>query len=77
MLQCALLFLGYALSKYLWTINLTVASIVIGITPIGSALYTFIVIAATIADNYPFQTPASQILRSLSRLNNSCNRYVA
>ena len=77
MLQSALLLLGYALSRYLWTINLTVASVVIGITSIGLAFYTFIVIAATIADNCPFQTPASQILRSLYRLDNSRDRYIA
>ena len=77
MLQSALLLLGYALSSYLWTINLTVASVVIGITSIGSAFYVFIVIAATIADNCPFQTPASQILRGIYRLDNSRNRYIA
>ena len=77
MLQSALLLLGYALSRYLWTINLTVASAAIGITSIGLAFYTFIVIAATIADNCPFQTPASQILRSIYRLDNSSNRYIA
>lgn len=77
MLQSALLLLGYALSRYLWTINLTVASVVIGITCIGLAFYVFIVIAATIRDNCPFQTPASHILRSIYRLDNSRNRYIA
>ena len=77
MLQSALLLLGYALSRYLWTINLTVASVVIGITCIGLAFYFFIVIAATIAENCPFQTPASHILRSIYRLDNARNRYIA
>ena len=77
MLQSTLLLLGYALSRYLWTINLTIASVVIGITSIGLAFYTFIVIAATIADNCPFQNPASQIPRFLYRLDNSRNRYIA
>ena len=77
MLQSALLLLGYALSRYLWTINLTVASVVIGITSIGLAFYVFIVIAATIADNCPFQTPTSQILRGVYHLDNSRNRYIA
>ena len=77
MLQSALLLLGYALSRYLWIINLTVASVVIGITCIGLAFYVFIVIAGTIADNCPFQTPASHILRSIYRLDNSRNRYIA
>ena len=77
MLQSALLLLGYALSRYLWIINLTVASVVIGITSIGLGFYVFIVIAATLADNCPFQTPASQILRGIYRLDNSRNRYIA
>lgn len=77
MLQSALLLLGYALSRYLWTINLMVASVVIGITCIGMAFYVFIVIAATIAENCPFQTPVSHILRSIYRLDNSRNRYIA
>jgi hypothetical protein len=77
MLQSALLLLGYALSRYLWTVNLTVASVVIGITSLGLGFYIFIVIAATIADNCPFQTPTSQILRGIYRLDNSRNRYIA
>ena len=77
MLQSALLLLGYALSRYLWTINLTVASVVIGITCVGMAFYVFIVIAGTVADNCPFQTPPSHILRSIYRLDNSRNRYIS
>ena len=77
MLQSALLLLGYALSSYLWTIDLTVASAAIGITSVGLAFYVFIVIAATIADNCPFQTPTSQVLCGLYRLDNSRNRYIA
>jgi len=77
MLQFALLLLGYALSKYLWIINLTVASVVIAIMCLGSVFYILIVIAATITDDCPFQTPASQILRGIYRLDNSHNRYIA
>ena len=77
MLQSALLLLGYSLSRYLWTINLTVASVIIGITCFGLAFYVFIVVAGTIADNCPFQTPASNILRSIHRLDNSRNRYIS
>jgi len=77
MLQFALLLLGYALSRYLWTINLTVASVVIGITCLGLVFYILIVGVATIADDCPFQTPASQILREIYRLDNSRNRYIA
>jgi len=66
MLQSALLLLGYALSKYLWAIDLMVASVVIWITSIRLVCYIFIVTAVMTTDNCPFQTPTSQILRSHS-----------
>ena len=44
MLQAALLLLGCALSRYLWEINTTVASVVLGVTSIGVLLYLFIII---------------------------------
>jgi hypothetical protein len=40
MLQVALLLLGCALSRYLWEINVTVASVVIGVTSFGMIFYT-------------------------------------
>ena len=63
MLQVALLLLSCALSRYLWEISMTVASIVIGITSFGVLSYLFIVIAATAYENCPYQTPGAHILR--------------
>ena len=61
MLQIALFLLGCALSLYLWGINITVASVVIGVTSIGVVLYLFIVVAGTASESCPYQTPAAHI----------------
>jgi hypothetical protein len=45
MLQAALLLLGCALSRYLWEISITVASVVLGVTSLGGLFYIFIIIA--------------------------------
>ena len=66
-LQLALLLLGCALSLYLWGINITVASVVIGVTSLGITFYLFIVIAGTASLSCPYQTPGSRILRGLRR----------
>ena len=65
MLQIALLLLGCALSRYLWEINITVASVVIGVTSFGIIFYLFIVIAGTTFESCPYQTPGSYALRYL------------
>ena len=59
MLQAALLLLGYALSNYLFFINKTVASVLIGFTTAGLLFYLLIVSAATLSYTCPFQTPLS------------------
>ena len=63
MLQVALLLLGCALSRYLWDINTTVASVVLGITAFGLLFYVFIVIAGVVSENCPYQTPVANFLR--------------
>ena len=63
MLQIALLLLGCALSRYLWEINITVASVVLGTTLFGIILYILIVIAGTASERCPYQTPSAHILR--------------
>ena len=65
MLQLALLLLGCALSLYLWGINTTIASVVIGITSFGVVFYAFIVIAGAASANCPYQTPGARILRHI------------
>ena len=63
MLQVALLLLGCALSRYLWEIDTTVASVVLGITAFGLLFYVFIVIAGVVSENCPYQTPVANFLR--------------
>ena len=63
MLQAALLLFGCALCRYLWEINTTIASVVLGVTSFGVLFYLFIVIAGTASESCPYQTPSSHILR--------------
>jgi len=62
MLQVALLLLGFALSRYLWEINTTVASVILGFTLSGVFLFLFIVAAGAASVSCPYQTPCAQIL---------------
>ena len=63
MLQAALLFLGCALTRYLWDIDLTVASVIASVTASGLIFYLFIVIAGTVSESCPYQTPAAHVFR--------------
>ena len=65
MLQAALLLLGCALSRYLWEIDTTVASVVLGVTSFGVLFYLFIVITGTVFVSCPYQTPGAHILRHI------------
>ena len=65
MLQAALLLLGCALSRYLWEINTTVASVVLGVTSFGVLSYLFIVVAGAAFVSCPYQTPGAHILRHI------------
>ena len=65
MLQVALLLLGCALSRYLWEINITVASVVLAVTSFGLIFYIFVVVAGTISVICPYQTPGARILRHI------------
>jgi hypothetical protein len=58
-LQAALLFLGCALSWYLWEINTTVASTALGVTSLGILFCLFIVIAESAFASCPYQTQYS------------------
>ena len=66
MLQVALLLFGCALSRYLWEVNITVASVVLGVTSAGLALYILIVAAGVASESCPYQTPGSNTVRYLS-----------
>jgi hypothetical protein len=63
MLQVALLLLGCALTHYLWEIDITVASVVLGMTSFGIIFYIFVVVAGTASERCPYQTPGANILR--------------
>ena len=65
MLQAALLLLGCALSRYLWEIDTTVASVVLGVTSFGVLFYLFIVITGSVFVSCPYQTPGAHILRHI------------
>ena len=65
MLQIGLLLLGCALSRYLWEIDTTVASVVLGVTSFGVIFYLFIIIAGAASESCPYQTPGSHALRYL------------
>ena len=76
MLQASLLLLGYALSNYLFFVNKTIASVLIGFTTFGLLFYLLIVSAATLSYNCPFQTPLSLLFRFLIRFDNKHKRYL-
>jgi hypothetical protein len=65
MLQVALLLLGCALSRYLWEINVIVASVVLAVTSFGLIIYIFVVVAGAISVICPYQTPGARILRHI------------
>jgi len=68
MLQIALLLLGCALSRYLWEIDTTVASVLVGVTSFGILFYLFILIAGATSDGCPYQTPWTNVIRRLLHL---------
>ena len=65
MLQVALLLLGCALSRYLWEVSITIASVVLGFTSFGLLSYLFILMAGTVWESCPYQTPGSTLFRYL------------
>ena len=67
MLQGALFLLGCALSIYLWGIDRTIASVILGVTSLGVIFYGFVVIVGTASVNCPYQTPHARVLRYIIR----------
>ena len=76
MLQIALLLLTCGLSRYMWSVNTSVARVVISFTVLGFLFYTFIVVAGTSSYECPFQTPASMTLRNL-RDNKTARKWLS
>ena len=65
MLQIALFLLACGLSRYMWSINTSVASVVITFTVSGWSFYILIVVAGISSYDCPLQTPPSAALRYL------------
>ena len=63
MLQIALLLLACGISQYIWSINTSVARVIISLTTLGVLFYIGIVAAGTSSYECPFQTPVSTGLR--------------
>jgi len=64
MLQAALLLHGCALCRYLWGIDVTIASLATGVTSFGVLFYFSIVVAGAASKSCPYQTPGVHALRS-------------
>jgi len=64
MLQAALFLLASGLCRYMWSINASVAWVLIGLTGLGVGFYVGIVIAGTSSYACPFQTPVSMTIHS-------------
>ena len=64
-LQITLLLLACGLSRYMWSVNTSVARVVISFTILGVLFYIGIVVVGTSSYECPFQTPASISLRYL------------
>ena len=65
MLQIALLLLACGLCRYMASINISVAGVLITLTALGVLFYLGIIVAGTSSYECPFQTPPSTTLRSL------------
>ena len=65
MLQIALFLLTCGLSRYMWSVNTSVACVVISFTILGFVFYIGIVATGTSSYECPFQTPTSMALRYL------------
>ena len=63
MLQVALFLLTCGLSRYMWSVNASVACVVISFTVLCFVFYIGVVFAGTRSYECPFQTPASVALR--------------
>jgi len=62
-IQGSLGLLGAALSRYLWEVDRTVSSVVIGFTSFGCILYLATVVVSVLSPDCPFHTPISSLVR--------------
>jgi Family of unknown function (DUF6535) len=59
LLQLSLLFFGVALAANIWTLQHTVASVIIGTTSLGVVFYFFTVVSSLKSSDCPFLNPVS------------------
>ena len=59
MLQLALLLLACGLSRYMWSVNISILHVSVALTTVGTLLYLGIVIVRTFMYESPFQAPIS------------------
>ncbi|KAJ7192652.1 hypothetical protein GGX14DRAFT_577954 [Mycena pura] len=62
LLQFGLLLFGSALSVYLWTIHISLAIIVLGLTSLGSSAYIFLLVSTLLSPDSPFQSPLAPLM---------------
>ena len=62
-LQLSLLFFGIALAGNIWTLQHTVASVLMATTAFGLIFYFFTVVSSLKSPDCPFQTPVSTVLQ--------------
>ena len=65
LLQIALLLLACGLSRYVWSIDASIARVITSFAILGVLFYIGLVVAGTSSYECPFQTPASIALRSI------------
>ena len=61
-LQLSLFFFGIALAGNIWTLQHTVASVIMATTAFGLIFYFFTIVSSLKSPNCPFQTPVSTVL---------------
>jgi hypothetical protein len=47
----------------IWGVNVTIATVILGVTSFGLVFYVFIIIAGTISEDCPYQTPGARTFR--------------
>ena len=64
-LQLSLLFFGIALAGNIWTLQHTVASVIVATTAFGIIFYFFTIVSSLKSPDCPFQTPVSTVLQHI------------
>ncbi|KAJ7670351.1 hypothetical protein B0H17DRAFT_1335591 [Mycena rosella] len=68
LLQFSLLIFATALSLYLWTIQHSIAGVLVGSTSLGISAYAFLIVSALSSPDSPFQTPLTTFISDRNRI---------